>query len=212
VREGLLYHSAAVATSMTLSGSPQSKTADDTVDLLLRARSGDREALDLLFARQLPLLRRWASGRLPRWARDAADTSDLVQQTIVGTLKNLHGFEPRGEGALQAYLRQAAINQVRKALRKASTRPAASELESHIVDEGTSPLEAAIGQETLQRYETSLERLTIEERDAVVGRVELGLTYSELASALDKPSADAARMAVARALVKLAREMNRVAT
>jgi RNA polymerase sigma-70 factor (ECF subfamily) len=74
--------------------------------------------------------------------------------------------------------------------------------------EGTSPLEAAIGIETLERYEGALSRLTDEERDAVVTRVEFGLSYAEVAEALGKPSADAARMAVVRALVKLANEMN----
>ena len=82
------------------------------------------------------------------------------------------------------------------------------ELESHVPDEGTSPLEAAIGRETLEKYEAGLERLKPDERDADVGRVELGLSFAELATALGKPSPDAARMAVVRALVKLSREMN----
>ena len=71
----------------------------------------------------------------------------------------------------------------------------------------TSPLEAAIGSQTLDRYEAALARLTEDEREAVVTRVEFGLSYAEVADALGKPSADAARMAVVRALVKLAREM-----
>ena len=44
-------------------------------------------------------------------------------------------------------------------------------------------------------------------REAVIARVEMGLGYAEIARHLDKPSADAARMAVSRALVRLAREM-----
>ena len=44
-------------------------------------------------------------------------------------------------------------------------------------------------------------------RTAVVSRVELGLSYAEIASALEIPTANAARMFVARALVRLAREM-----
>src|SRR5262245_33600016 len=83
---------------------------DATIELLARARLGDRTALEQLFARHVPLLRSWASGRLPRWARDIADTSDLVQETVVTALKNLDAFEPRGEGALQAYLRTAVVN------------------------------------------------------------------------------------------------------
>jgi len=74
-------------------------------------------------------------------------------------------------------------------------------------DAGTSPVDSAIGSETLERYEAALDRLSAPEREAIVARVELGLSYTELAEALDKPSPDAARMAVARALLRLADEM-----
>ena len=42
----------------------------------------------------------------------------------------------------------------------------------------------------------------------MVSRVELGLSYAEIADLLEKPSANAARMAVVRALVRLAAEMS----
>ena len=181
---------------------------DATADLLVRAQAGDEQALNSLFERHIPLLKRWASGRLPRWARQVADTSDLVQETVIATLRNLDSFERRGDGALQAYLRQALINRVRNEMRRALLRPAAAEFDSQMAHDGTSPLEAAIGTQTLERYETALARLTEEEREAVVTRVEFGFSYAEVAEALGKPSADAARMAVVRALVKLAKEMD----
>ena len=181
--------------------------SDATVDLLMRARDGDRQALETLFARHTDLLRSWATGRLPQWARSAMDTVDLVQETMIGTLRNLNSFEPRGEGALQAYLRQALINRVRSQVRNAGVRPAAVELNSAVPDDITSPLEAAIGQQTLERYEAGLKALAPDARTAVVSRVELGLSYAEIAELLGKPSADAARMTVARALVTLAEEM-----
>ena len=182
--------------------------ADATVDLLARARAGDEEALNRLFERHIPVLKRWASGRLPRWARQVADTSDLVQETVIATLRNLDSFEQRGDGALQAYLRHALINRVRNEMRRALLRPAAAEIDSQLQHDGTSPLEAAIGSQTLERYEAGLARLTDEEREAVVTRVEFGLSFAEVAEVLGKPSPDAARMAVVRALVKLAREMD----
>jgi RNA polymerase sigma factor (sigma-70 family) len=184
-------------------------STDDTIDLLERARAGDQTAVEELFARHLPPLKRWASGRLPRWARDISDTSDLVQETMMQTFKRLDAFEPRGDGALQAYLRQAIINRIRNQMRNASVRPAGSELESDMPDERTSPLEAAIGQETVESYEAALNRLLPDEREAIVTRVEFGLSFAEVAEVLGKPSADAARMAVVRALVRLAEEMGR---
>jgi RNA polymerase sigma-70 factor (ECF subfamily) len=77
------------------------------------------------------------------------------------------------------------------------------------LDAGQSPLEQAIGREAVQRYERALERLKPEEREAIIARVELGYTYEELAEALGKPTADAARQAAQRALVRLAEEMKR---
>ena len=181
---------------------------DGTAELLQRARAGDRGALDELFARHTPILRRWAAGRLPRWARDAMDTVDLVQDTMLAALRNLDSFEPRGEGALQAYLRQALVNRVRSQLRNAKGRPEAASLDSGIVDDVTSPLEAIMSGEKVARYEQALARLAPEPRSAVVARIELAMSYAEIAEMLDKPSADAARMVVARAIAKLAQEMN----
>lgn len=125
------------------------------------------------------------------------------------TFQQLEGFEPRGEGALRAYLRQAVINQIRNHVNRSAIRPAAQALESGVADERTSPLDFAIGQETRERYEAALQRLKPEQRDAVISRVEFGLSFGEIATALAKPSPDAARMAVVRALLRLAEEMNR---
>jgi RNA polymerase sigma-70 factor (ECF subfamily) len=182
---------------------------DGTSDLLERARAGDREALNALFERHIPTLRRWASGRLPGYARDLGDTADLVQETVIDALKHLNRFEYRGEGALQAYLRQAVINRIRNELRRISRRGATESLDSAMTADGTSPLEAAIGQQTLEQYESGLDRLNPDERQAVIARVEMGMSYDEIAALLDKPTANAARMTVVRALLRLAEEMKR---
>jgi RNA polymerase sigma-70 factor (ECF subfamily) len=182
---------------------------DSTFDLVERAKSGDREALDRLFARYLPALRRWASGRLPRWTRDLMDTDDLVQETVFRAVKRIDAFESRHEGALQAYLRQAIVNRIRDEVRRTKRSPASTELDENQSDHSDSPLEMAIGHEALERYEAALTRLRPEEREAIVARVEMDGSYQEVAQALGKPSADAARMAVSRALLRLAEEMNR---
>jgi RNA polymerase sigma-70 factor (ECF subfamily) len=181
--------------------------AESTQVLLDQARGGDSYALDRLFARYLPPLQRWASGRLPRVARDIADTQDLVQETLISTLRRLNAFEPRHDGALFAYLRQAVLNRIRDEYRRSQRRPESTPLSADHADGEASPLERAIGRETLECYERALQRLKPAEREAIVARVELQLTYDELAVALGKPSRDAARMAVARALLRLAMEM-----
>ena len=183
-----------------------------SLTLLERARAGDREALESLIARYLPRLQRWASGRLPRWARDMADTQDLVQETLFQTFKRIERFEPRGEGALHAYLRQAILNRIREELRRAKRRPARSELDSAAEDDARSPLAAAIGQEAIDRYERALAQLRPDDRELVVARIELGYTNREIAELLDKPTPNAARMATERAVVRLAKEMGKTNT
>ena len=180
-----------------------------SLTLLERARAGDREALESLIARYLPRLQRWASGRLPRWARDMADTQDLVQEALFQTFKRIERFEPRGEGALHAYLRQAILNRIREELRRAKRRPARSELDSAAEDDARSPLAAAIGQEAIDRYERALAQLRPDDRELVVARIELGYTNREIAELLDKPTPNAARMATERAVVRLAKEMGK---
>jgi RNA polymerase sigma factor (sigma-70 family) len=180
---------------------------DTTFALLERARGGDAEALDRLFARHVKPLRRWISGRLPRWARDMADTDDLVQDTLLQTFKRIESFEPRRVGALQAYLRQAVLNRVRDELRRKGRRPDSTDLEGVDVAGDDSPIEEAIGREAVENYERALQRLKPEEREAIIARVELGYSYDELAEALGKPSKDAARKTAERALVRLAQEM-----
>jgi len=183
--------------------------SDTTLRLLALARAGNREAVEVLYARYFPRLRRWASGRLPGWARDTRETQDLVQDTLLQTLKHLDHFDPRHEGALQAYLRQALLNRIRDELRRVDRRPTLTPLNGREVERGPSPLEAAIGSEAVLRYEEALTRLRPEEREAVIARVELGYNYEELAVALGKPSSEAARKAAERALVRLAEEMQR---
>jgi len=180
---------------------------ESTLRLLERARAGDQEAIERLFARYVKPLQRWASGRLPRWARDGVDTDDLVQETLLQTFKRIDSFEPRGIGALQAYLRQALLNRVSDELRRKGRRPDETGLDGLEIHAGLSPLEQAIGRETIDRYERALARLKPEEREAIIARIEMGYTYDELAEALGKPSADAARKAAQRALVRLVEEM-----
>jgi RNA polymerase sigma-70 factor (ECF subfamily) len=182
---------------------------ESTSHLIDRARAGDKEALERLFLRHLKPLQRWASGRLPRWARDVVDTDDLVQDTLLKTFNRIEGFEPRRVGALQAYLRQGVLNRIRDELRRKGRQPGLTDLNGLEVDQASSPLEQAIGQEAVERYERALERLMPQDRQAIIARVEIGYSYEELAEALGKPTPDAARKAAQRALVRLIEEMKR---
>jgi DNA-directed RNA polymerase specialized sigma24 family protein len=72
-----------------------------------------------------------------------------------------------------------------------------------------SPLEHAIGQQMTERYERALARLSPQQQELIVARVEMGCDYEELAESLGRPSADAVRKAAMRAVLRLAEEMAR---
>jgi RNA polymerase sigma factor (sigma-70 family) len=189
--------------------SPTDASPDSTTTLLERARAGDSAAIEALFARCMPTLRRWARGRLPQRARDLADTHDVVQEAVIATFKKIETFEARGEGALQAYLRQAVMNRIRDHIRRVERRPEPTELDTQQEGDSTSPLEHAVGQQALERYEAALARLSAADRELIVGSVEFGYTPAQLAEVTGRPTAEAARQAARRALLKLAEEMGR---
>jgi RNA polymerase sigma-70 factor (ECF subfamily) len=188
--------------------------AEQTSDLLTRARGGDRAALEQLIARYLPAIRRWARGRLPKSARDLADTSDLVQDVLIRAITRLPEFEPRGAGSFHAYLRRAILNRIHDEVRRVRRAPLHDELDPHederLIDTADSPLALAIGSEQLRRFEHALMRLEPNDREAVIGRLEFGYSYEQLALALNKPTPGAARLAVRRALLRLGEEIARV--
>ena len=184
---------------------PGPTVASTTVELLHRARAGDRQALNQVFDRAILPLKRWASGRLPRWARGMVDTDDLVQETVMRTLGRLDVFEYHEDSGLTAYLRQAVMNRIKNELRRAIRKPAQSlDTGAAFQDDALSPLEALLGKETVEAYDNVLGQLEPADRELIIGRVELGLSFAELATASGRPLADAARMAVGRAIVKLA--------
>jgi RNA polymerase sigma-70 factor (ECF subfamily) len=179
---------------------------ENTVDLLLKLKAGDLEARNKLVERAVPSLRRWARGRLPQWARSLGDTQDLVQDVVLRALPRLSSFEPRGQGALQAFLRCSLRNQIVDEVRKARLRQR-DDSATEQTDPGPSPLEQVVKREGLEKYRRALESLDGQEQDVIRARVERQQSYTEIAKTLGKRTPDAARMAVNRAIAKLVTAM-----
>ena len=180
---------------------------EPTEELLRRIRGGDASARHALYERCLPMLRRWAHGRLPAYARDIADTDDLVQVTLLRALNHLSEFEADGSGCFLAYLRQILLNEVRAEMRKRKVRGRSVEIdELALPDEAASVVEQLVGQERMRSYESALATLDREQQALVVMRFEFGMNYQEIALE-SGASADAVRMRVARALKVLAERM-----
>ena len=176
---------------------------ESTGELLSRIRGGSSDAQERLFARVLPILQRWAHGRLPSSARDVVDTDDLVQITLLRALMRMESFEHRGEGAFLGYLRQVMLNAVRERIRRTGRRPAHVTLPDDLLDRAPPVLEALVGRDRMDRYEAALGRLPEDMRHAVILRHEFEYSHAQIAEALERPSEDAARMLVRRAETRL---------
>jgi RNA polymerase sigma-70 factor, ECF subfamily len=176
---------------------------ESSMELLVGVRNGDADSLDRLLARHIPPLKRWASGRLPNWARDLCETQDIVQESVVRSLKHLERFQPTADGGLRAYFRRAVANRICDEIRRAQRRGVQDELTERIEAKTPSPLEEAIGREVLDRYDRALAALRPQERAALLARLEQSQSYEQIAQQLGKPSVAAARVAVGRALARL---------
>jgi RNA polymerase sigma factor (sigma-70 family) len=140
----------------------------------------------------LPWLRRWAHGRLPRGS--AEDTSDVVQEAVLDALKNLQDVPPGQQRALQAYLRQSVSNRIRASVRR---QPFTSVSDVDREDDG-------VDSEMMVRYREVLKQLNERDRALIESRLEEHETYDQIATRFSFPTLAAARIAVTRALRRLA--------
>lgn len=172
--------------------------------LLRRIRAGDAAATQSLYDRCLPVLLRWAHGRLPHYARTASDTEDLVQTTLLRALRRLDEFEASGSGAFLAYLRQILLNEVRHEIRSQRRHGVHVPVDGlELGDGGQSAIERLVNEERLRAYERALAGLGKRQQELVVLRIEFGLSYPEIAAEIGG-NADSVRMMVTRALQRMA--------
>ena len=154
------------------------------------------------------VVRQWATGRLPGWARQGTDTSDLVQITLVRAWRHLEKLQGQPELAFRAYLRRILENEIVDRIRSAGRRPARVELADDLPDPTPTPLDLVLEEESLATYQRMLDRLAPRRREALVLRLEGGHPYDEIGRLLGIKS-NAARMRVARALVDLSDMIDR---
>ena len=182
---------------------------EPTVQLLIRAKSGDAAALEAILKRSLPRLKRWAHGKLPPVVRGHLDTNDVVQDAMFNVLRRIDVFESRHVGAMQAFLRRTVTNRICDELRRVSRHPHPVSLEDDQPFAGISPHDAAIQAEANQRYRDAMPRLKPKDRALVIALVEWQWTYGEIARRFGLSTVAAARMATKRALRRLAAELSR---
>jgi RNA polymerase sigma factor (sigma-70 family) len=186
---------------------PAHPSSDSRNHLVERAERGDRSAVRSLIERAAPEVRRWARGRLPRYARNDANTEDVVQDAIVRIMKRLGTFRHRTAGGLQAYLRKSVVNRIRDLIRGSKRHGIAEELGDELRDPLPSPVESILVRERLDTFLAALHRMSPADRQVIIWRVELGYTVDEIAAKLGKSKA-AAAMTVSRAMARLAKALN----
>jgi RNA polymerase sigma factor (sigma-70 family) len=184
---------------------------NSTAALIRSARDGDARARHVLLKRFLPLLLRWAHGRLPITLRDVNDTEDFVQIALIKALNQLSVFRSDRPGSFLIYLRRILLNQVRDELRRRRARPRTVELDDSAQEVAAveTHIEHAIGAEKFSAYQTAVGKLAKRQQELVIMRLEFGLSYPEIAAEVGG-TADAARVMVTRAVAKLALELDEV--
>lgn len=133
------------------------------------------------------------------------DTSDLVQDALHRTLARVSSFRSAHSTAMRIYLRRAVQNRIGDHLRRAMLRQRVIEPSQPLLlsEEAAPQLRQVLDDETWERYLEGLKQLTPRHRRLVVGRVECGYSFRQLALLERLSSPDAARMALRRALVRL---------
>jgi RNA polymerase sigma-70 factor (ECF subfamily) len=155
-------------------------TTEDDASLLARARDGDREATELLIGRYMRDVYETAARVLGD--RDLAD--DAAQDAFVNALGGLARF--RGESSFRTWLLRIAVNSARSIARRRFRRREATLDVAHevAVDAPDETQRVAVAQEA-RRIEELLQKLPEKQRMAVVLRLQQGLSYAEVATALD---------------------------
>lgn len=183
-----------------------------TLLLIRRTRAGDGDAGNELFLRYAKPLERFVRARV----HQTADADEVLQEAQMRAVAAVHapsGFEYRGIGSFWAFLRQIARNMIIEQARRGGRRGRMAVLPDESWNAPKAPqapiLSKLIGKEQLDAFERALEKESEQHRNAVLMRLELNLGYREIAAECRFPGEDAARMAIHRALERIAQEMSR---
>ncbi len=190
-----------------------------TTMLLRDAHGGSDSALDELFERYLPRIRRIVAARLGRPLAELVDDDDIVQETLLDALRQIRSAEAATIGRFQSWLARCVENNLRDAWRRAGAQKrdrgrvvSFGDLGSEFVrntvpDQGASPSGRAGEAELDERLERGLLALRREFREVVVLRVLCGMSFAEIAVELKLEDAALARSWLSRALAELRRDV-----
>lgn len=159
-------------------------------ELVARAQAGDRRAFDLLVLKY----QQKVAGLIGRYLRDPHEVQDVAQEAFIKAYRALGGF--RGESAFYTWLYRIAINAAKNHLASRGRRPPRDDMEMEVAEQlesggrlremGT-PENHLLTEEIAQTVQKALNELPEDLRTAIVLRELEGLSYEEIAEAMDCP-------------------------
>lgn len=158
--------------------------------LVERAQQGDRRAFDMLVLKYQPKV----AGLISRYIRDNAEVMDVTQDAFLKAYRALPGF--RGESAFYTWIYRIAINTVKNHLVAQGRRPPGDDVDAEVAEqmdfgvrlrETATPERELLTDEIAETVQAALDGLPEDLRTAIVLRELDGLSYEEIATAMDCP-------------------------
>ena len=159
--------------------------------LVARAQQGDRQAFNLLVEKYQRKLARLLS----RFIRDPAEVEDVTQEAFIKAYRALPAF--RGDSAFYTWLYRIGINTAKNYLmamgRRAPTSTEVEAEEAEGFDEGeqlrdiNTPESVLLSNEIAETVNATIESLPEELRKAIQMREIEGMSYEDIAAAMDCP-------------------------
>ena len=174
---------------MTESGQPRQPDEED-IDLVRRVQRGEKRAFDLLVLKY----QQKVAGVVSRYLRDQADIQDVVQEAFIKAYRALPKF--RGDSAFYTWLYRIAINTAKNYLVSRSRRPPGSDVDAEVAEQldvggrlqsRATPEELLIMEEVESAVWDAINALPDELRTAITLREIDGMSYEEIAQAMDCP-------------------------
>ena len=159
--------------------------------LVARAQRGDKRAFELLVEKYQRKLARLLS----RFIRDPAEVEDVTQEAFIKAYRALPAF--RGDSAFYTWLYRIGINTAKNYLmamgRRAPTSTEVEADEAEGFEEGeqlrdiNTPESVLLSNEIAETVNSTIEKLPEELRTAIQLREIEGMSYEDIAKAMDCP-------------------------
>jgi RNA polymerase sigma-70 factor (ECF subfamily) len=184
---------------------------DPVHKLLERIRAGDEVAVHVFYRRVEPFVRGLARRWLDPGLRRHLDSVDIAQSTFRRILQGSMTARFEDEARALAWVATIVRNRIRTAARHPEDL-GGGPLDTLLAEGGPadpkpSPLERAAQAEEVDRFRWAMEALPEDARRAIVLHDFEGLGFTDVARALGRPTADAARKVHDRGVEQLRREL-----